>query len=1591
MSSTIRALRRAVLAALLVLAVGPVAGAMAASEPTIVSPTNGSATVNSAPSFSGTSNGTSEPVTLSIYAGPVAGGTPLLKEGPLTVTGGEWSLLAPLLGQGTYTAVASELNEAAELTLSPAVTFTIDAAPVVTSNPTDEVVTAGEAATFTASASGTPAPTVQWQVSKDGGSTWTNDTTDSGNTTETLTLAATTGSENGNEYRAVFTNTVESATSSAATLTVNEAPVVTTNPKSTTVVAPEAATFTAAASGLPAPSVQWQVSTDSGKTWTNDTTDSGNTTGTLTISPTTGAENLHEYRAVFTNAVNTATSAAATLTVETAPLVTTNPKNTTVVAPEPASFKAAASGNPIPTVKWQSSTDGGKTWTSISGATSDTLTIPATTLAESGNQYRAVFKNPAGSATSNPATLTVDEKPVVTSNPASTSVLAGTNATFTAAASGTPAPTVQWQVSINQGSTWTNDTTDAGNTTGTLTVEGATVAENGHEYRAVFSNAAGSINSAAATLTVEEAPLVTSNPASTTAAVGKSATFTAAASGTPAPTVQWQVSTNEGSTWANDTTDAGNTTDTLKVASVTLSESGNEYRAVFTNTAGVATSTAATLAVDEKPAVTSNPTNAIVVVGKEATFTAAASGTPAPAVQWQVSTDSGSTWTNDTADAGNTTDTLTVAGATLLESGNEYRAVFTNTAGSAPSTAATLTVDEKPAVTINPISTTVKAGKSATFTAAASGVPAPTVQWQVSTDEGSTWTNDTTDAGNTTGTLTIAATVGAENGHQYRAVFTNVVGSVTSTAATLTVETAPLVTTNPKSTNVLAGEAATFTSAASGNPAPTVQWQLSTDGGKTWANDTTDSGDTTDTLTVAATTAAENGHEYRAVFTNTVGTATSEPATLTVETAPQVTTSPKSITVVAPAAATFTAAASGVPAPTVQWQVSTNGGSTWTNDTTDSGNTADTLIVATTASENEYQYRAVFTNAVGSATSSAATLTVETAPAVTTNPTSTSVTEGNEATFTAAGSGRPAPTVQWQVSTDKGTTWTNDTTDGGNTTGTLTIATTTFAENGNEYRAVFTNTHGTAFSTAATLTVDTVPLVTTNPKSTTVVAGEAAAFTSAASGNPAPKPQWQVSTNGGKTWTNDTTDSGNATVTLTVSATTAAENGYQYRAVFTNVAGEKISGPATLTVESAPAVTGNPHPASVQVGADATFTVAAAGTPAPKVQWQVSTDGGNTWTNDTTDSGTTERTLTVEGATLAESGNEYRAVLTNEIGEKHEVKTATSEGATLTVGAPLVTANPVSEGVTVGQTATFTAAAVGTPPPEIQWQVSTDFGETWVNTGNTSDALTVASTTAAENGYEYRAVFTNELDEKTRTATTAVATLTVSAPPPTPAPAATPPAPASPPVASFAWFPPAPHTGETISLASSSTDASSPITAFAWDVADSGVFTAGAPVITTSFSTAGHHVVSLRATDANGLSGMVSETITVTPQQLSLMQPFPIVRIAGNDTSAGAKLSLLTVAAPVGSRITVTCKGRHCPAKLAAQLTVSSKRKIGVVLVTFKTFERSLLAGDVLLIRVWKPGEIGKYTSFSIHHGKLPTRVDTCLDPNDSAPITCPS
>ena len=179
----------------------------------------------------------------------------------------------------------------------------------------------------------------------------------------------------------------------------------------------------------------------------------------------------------------------------------------------------------------------------------------------------------------------------------------------------------------------------------------------------------------------------------------------------------------------------------------------------------------------QAPVVTSQSASQGVCEGRSATYLASASGTPTPSVQWEESTDGGATYHNV---AGATSTVLHLNSVTGSMDGNLYRAKFNNGfGGDVFSNPEPLAVYLAPHITLNPVNQSAQAGQIATFTAAATGTAPITVQWEVSTNGGATFTSI---PGATSTTLSFVVGL-ADAGNQYRAVFTNLCSTGTNTAA----------------------------------------------------------------------------------------------------------------------------------------------------------------------------------------------------------------------------------------------------------------------------------------------------------------------------------------------------------------------------------------------------------------------------------------------------------------------------------------------------------------------------------------------------------------------------------------------------------------------------------------------------------------------------------------------------------------------------------------------------------------------------------------------------------------------------------------
>jgi hypothetical protein len=438
-------------------------------------------------------------------------------------------------------------------------------------------------------------------------------------------------------------------------------------------------------------------------------------------------------------------------------------------------------------------------------------------------------------------------------------------------------------------------------------------------------------------------------------------------------------------------------------------------------------------------------------------------------------------------------------------------------------------------MTAQPQSQGVAVGGNAVFTVAASGAPPLSYQWQF---------NGAARAGATNPNLTLANVQTADAG-SYTVVVTNSTASITSVVAVLTVVVPPTITTQPLSQSASQGTSVTFTVAAGGSTPFSYQWQL---------NSSNISSAAASSYTRANVQLSDAGG-YSVVVSNLAGRATSSNATLTVTilpTPPSITGQPQNQTVSQGGIATFAVAANGTPPLYYQWSL---------YGTNLAGATGSSYTRANAQPADAGPYSVVVSNALSTAVSSNALVTVIVPPTITTQPLSQNATQGASVTFTVAASGTSPFSYQWQL---------NSSNISSATASSYTRANIQLT-NAGSYSVVVANLAGSATSSNAMLTVIGPPGITAQPASQSVAAGTNASFGVTASGTQPLGYQWRFN---GANLTDGSQFSGSASPTLLIlNAQTANAGGYSV--MVTNVAGLAWSagGRATGTRTTLPAPT----------------------------------------------------------------------------------------------------------------------------------------------------------------------------------------------------------------------------------------------------------------------------------------------------------------------------------------------------------------------------------------------------------------------------------
>jgi hypothetical protein len=410
-------------------------------------------------------------------------------------------------------------------------------------------------------------------------------------------------------------------------------------------------------------------------------------------------------------------------------------------------------------------------------------------------------------------------------------VAVGSNATFTVVATGTAPLAFQWRF---------NGAAIFGATNSAYVLNGAKIGDAG-SYSVQVTNAAGSVLSVPAALTVLQPPLITTQPIPQSVAIGSNATFSVVATGTAPLAFQWRF---------NGAMILGATSSAYVLNSAQATNAGN-YSVQVTNTAGSVLSAQAALSVLQPPSITTQPTLQSVAVGSNATFSVVATGTAPLAYQWCL---------NGATILGATNSVYVLNGAQVTNAGN-YSVQVTNAAGSVLSAQAALTVLQPPVITSQPVDQYLTLGSTATFSVVAAGSAPLSYQW---------FLNGSRIAGATSGTYT-KSNVKTQNLGNYSVQVSDAVGSVLSATAVLAVIQAPTITSQPSSQSTALGSNATFTVVAAGG-ALNYQWLLN--GGSI-------PGATSSSLTRLSVQLLDAGN-YSVRVTNTAGSVLSASAALSV-------------------------------------------------------------------------------------------------------------------------------------------------------------------------------------------------------------------------------------------------------------------------------------------------------------------------------------------------------------------------------------------------------------------------------------------------------------------------------------------------------------------------------------------------------------------------------------------------------------------------------------------------------------------------------------------------------------------------------------
>ena len=812
---------------------------------------------------------------------------------------------ASVADAGNYSVMVS--NSCGLIESIPAM-LTVNTKPLIQAQPSGQAVCSNSPAAFRVVAAGTEPLSYQWMK---------NGQIIAGERESVYSKSSVSFGDAGS-YSVVVSNICGSAESSIAVLTVNSAPSIQVQPASQEICIGSEAAFSAEVTGSEPISYQWMR---------NGVEINGANSDRYVISKAR-SEDAGNYSLMARNDCGSMESNRATLTVNSIPSIRVQPSSQLVCEGSSVTLSVAAAGTPPLSYQWMVNGEG------IAGANSDVYTIPNVSRTAGCNCYSVMISNLCGSVESEIATLTLNSVPSIQVQPASQEVCIGSAVTFNAAANGTEPISYQWMK---------NGRGITGAIENIYSIPSVSTEDEG-SYSVMVSNPCGSVESSAATLTLNQVPTIQAHPTSQEVCIGSAVTFNAAANGTEPISYQW-MKNGEGI--------VGATGNIYSIPSVSTEDEGS-YSVMVGNICGSIESDIATLTLNSAPSIQAQPASQVVCIGSAVTFNAAANGTEPISYQWMK---------NGEGILGATGNSYSIPSVSVEDEGT-YSVMVSNPCGSVESIAATLTLDQVPTIQAQPTSQEVCIGSSATFNAAASGTEPISYQW-MKNGEGIL---------GATGNIYSIPSVSVEDEGSYSVMVSNPCGSVESGAATLTLNQAPSLQIQPASQVVCIGSVVTFNAAANGTEPLSYQWMKGGEGIL---------GATGNSYSIPSVSTEDEG-SYSVMVSNPCGSIESSAAALTVISGPTIVAQPLCQDVCSGSSAAFSVEATGAEPLYYQWR----------KDGADiPGANQNSYQVPCTSESDEGCYQVVVQNRCGWIESDVAALSVSKSPCITVQPVSQIVCE----------------------------------------------------------------------------------------------------------------------------------------------------------------------------------------------------------------------------------------------------------------------------------------------------------------------------------------------------------------------------------------------------------------------------------------------------------------------------------------------------------------------------------------------------------------------------------------------------------------------